>query len=813
MADTKNNITTSFKVDISNLKSGISEANRQIKLANAEFKAAASSLDFMADSADGIRTKLDQLTKVLDAQESILSAYEKQLELTVKEQGEGSKAADDLRIKIANQQAAINDTKKQLKEYNDKLDDAENGMEDGAKAADDLGDNMEQAGKDAKDASKGFTVMKGVLADLAATAIKAVVSGLKDMGKAAIDAYKSFDKGADNIIKATGATGEEAQELKKAYANVSKSIVADAEDIGDAMGDVNTRFGFTGSELEKATTKFLKFSEITGSDAVSSIDAVARAIESAGLSYNDYGKLLDEIAKASQASGVSVDKVADGLTKYGAQMRALGFDTEDTIAMFAQWEKAGVNTESVFAGLSKAAMNWSKEGKDAKTEFAKLLADIKKAPNATKAAEIATKKLGKAGLELADAAYSGRLDFADFAKAIKASGGTVDDTFEATQDATDKFELAMQGLKTEVAQVIGELLDKYGADIEKAIQGITQLLSALIPKVAEIIGFIVDHWQIIGALAGTIAAVFTAIKVGTAVTAAFNAVLAANPITLIVLAIAALVAAIIGLVTHFEEFTAFFAGIWETIKEIAQTAIDAIVGFFQAGWEAIKIAWSAVTDFFAGIWDGIKKAFSAVGDWFKGIFQGAWDGIKNIWSNVIIFFSSLWSKIQSIFDGVGNFFRGVFEGAKNIVSNIIDAMVNVIKTPINWIIKGINGFIWGLNHIKIPDWIPGVGGYGINIGYLSELKRGGVLERGQVGLLEGDGAEAVVPLENNKAWISATAEAMKQALQSEGVLGGSAAAAGQNITFNQYNTSPKALSRLDIYRNTQNQLNYAKGAL
>ena len=142
-------------------------------------------------------------------------------------------------------------------------------------------------------------------------------------------------------------------------------------------------------------------------------------------------------------------------------------------------------------------------------------------------------------------------------------------------------------------------------------------------------------------------------------------------------------------------------------------------------------------------------------------------------------------------------------------------MTEIVKAPINFLIRGLNKFIDQLNKIQIPDWVPGVGGYGLDIPRINELERGGVLKRGQIGFLEGNGAEAVVPLENNAAWINATAQAMKQALESEGIIAGaaSAPAAGQGIVFNQYNNSPKALSRLDIYRATQNQLNFARGTI
>ena len=102
-----------------------------------------------------------------------------------------------------------------------------------------------------------------------------------------------------------------------------------------------------------------------------------------------------------------------------------------------------------------------------------------------------------------------------------------------------------------------------------------------------------------------------------------------------------------------------------------------------------------------------------------------------------------------------------------------------------------------------------------NVPQIPQLARGGILEKGQVGLLEGNGAEAVVPLENNAKWIAATARALKQSLYNEGVIGAKNVSSG-GITNNYYNytqnnTSPKSLSRLDIYRQTKNQLRFATG--
>lgn len=839
MPGAQNETTTKFKVDISDLKKGISEANREIKLANSEFKAASAGLDNWAKSADGVSAKITSLEKTLSAQTKILDAYQTELEAVKKEYGENSKEAQELQIKINNQQAAINGTEKELRNYRqtlETLEAAENGAADGAedqtKATKELGGSLQDAKKDAKDASEGFTVMKGVLADLAATAIKSVVSGLKDIGKEAMNAWTAYDDGIDTIIKATGATGDAVAAFEESFVNVSKRIVGDSGTIGATIGELNTRFGFTGQELEDATVAFLQFSEITGSDTVGAVQNVSKALTSAGLDASEYGRVLDALAVAGQASGISVDKIADGLNKYGAQTRALGLDMDQVIALFAQFELAGVNTESALAGITKASATWQKEGKNAANEFKKEILLIESAPTAAIAAERAIAAFGtKAGPELADAVQSGRFAFDDFTQTVKDSAGAVERTFEETQDAPDKLALSIQSLKTDLAQTTNEVMQELAPELESALKDISKILkNDIIPAVKDFISFILKNktpiitaiasitaglvaMKVAGAL-GAIISSFRAFKAAqdgaTASQWLLNAAMNANPIGIIIGLITALVAAFAILWNNCEGFREFWITLWQMICDAASAAWEAIVGFFTTAWEAITTLFSRAGEFFAGVWEGIKSAFSAVGNWFSEKFTEAWENIKSVFSGIGEWFDDRWTDIQNVFRNIGTWFSKVFEGAKEKIGMIWHGVTSVIKAPVNALIDLLNLFIGALNHIKIPDWVPKIGGYGINIPLIPKLARGGILEKGQWGLLEGDGAEAVVPLENNKKWIAATARDLKATLQAQGVLpaGGRG---GTVYNFTQNNTSPKALSRLEIYRQTKNQLNFAKG--
>ena len=136
----------------------------------------------------------------------------------------------------------------------------------------------------------------------------------------------------------------------------------------------------------------------------------------------------------------------------------------------------------------------------------------------------------------------------------------------------------------------------------------------------------------------------------------------------------------------------------------------------------------------------------------------------------------------------------------------------------NAVIKAMNFVIRGLNKvaIDIPDWVPGVGGkhFGFNIGEIPELAKGGILRKGQVGLLEGRGDEAVVPLEQNKAWIKSIADELIDALNIRvGANGASALSNNKQMNFTQNIYAPKQPSRIELYRQTRNLLNYASATL
>ena len=245
-----------------------------------------------------------------------------------------------------------------------------------------------------------------------------------------------------------------------------------------------------------------------------------------------------------------------------------------------------------------------------------------------------------------------------------------------------------------------------------------------------------------------------------------------------------------------------FSDMWDDLTSIFADIGTWFKEKFDEALSNIKSVFGSIGTWFSNRWSDIKNVFISIPAWFKGKFDSAVSNVKSAFSGIGSWFSSIWDAVKAPFKKASEWFGGIF-----------DAVKEAIKAPLNWIIDAINVVIRGLNKlsIDIPDWVPGVGGqtWGVNISEIKHLAKGGVLRKGQLGLLEGSGAEAVVPLDQNKKWIRATARDMKLALETDGVITGKGSVT--NYNFTQNNTSPKPLNRLEIYRQTKNQFNYYMG--
>lgn len=195
----------------------------------------------------------------------------------------------------------------------------------------------------------------------------------------------------------------------------------------------------------------------------------------------------------------------------------------------------------------------------------------------------------------------------------------------------------------------------------------------------------------------------------------------------------------------------------EPVKKAFDTAWKAISGFASSAWDAIKKVWNVVSGWFNDkIISPVSKIFSSMWDSLKNGASKAWSGIKSVFSSCAEFFRSTfetaWKKVKDVFSTGGKIFDGIKEGIVSAFTSIVNAIIRGVNKVVAVPFKGINDVLDKLRSFEILEMKPFKGIGSITVPKIPELARGGILKRGQMGLLEGDGAEAVVPLEKNTEW-------------------------------------------------------------
>ncbi len=184
-----------------------------------------------------------------------------------------------------------------------------------------------------------------------------------------------------------------------------------------------------------------------------------------------------------------------------------------------------------------------------------------------------------------------------------------------------------------------------------------------------------------------------------------------------------------------------------------------------------------IVERFKLIWQAISPVVEAIIDFLipavKAGFENLIDMVKHTVSTIV----SLARSIVQILTGVLDFILGIFtgdwerawNGIKEIFAGVINGIVGVAEAGINGIITSINGVLKGANAIKIPDWVPGLGGKGINIPLIPKLDipklaAGGIVDQPTLAMVGERGREAVVPLENNTGWMDTLAQKVTAAI-------------------------------------------------
>lgn len=482
-------------------------------------------------------------------------------------------------------------------------------------------------------------------------------------------------------------------------------------------------------------------------DAAGAMDAIDKGSAKVGISkqaYQEWSYVLGQ-------NGMDVSKLEVGMKTLVSAMDGAAAGTE--------------SAQEKFDALGLSVYDSNGKLKDQETMLQETLYALADMENGTEKARLATELFGKSGVEMMPMLNGGSEGMADLTarahdlglvmsdEAVTAGvvlGDTMDDVKQSFGALGNQLGVGFMPIIQSVLDLILENIPTIHTMFNQLAPVLTGLLEGILPSlfslVESLLPVLFDLLEaiipIIVSVVQTILPVFVSLiemllpPIVQIVTALLPPLLGLlGPILDLLNPILALLQPILDLaVSILSPLAELITGLLTPLISIVSKVIEVALIPLQAHFTTLSgLLSGTVNAAFGLIMNGvntIKGIFSGLITFVSGVFTGNW---RKAWSGVSKIFSSIWEGIKGAF-----------------------------KIPINWIIDGINSFIRGLNKLKIPDWVPGVGGYGIRISTIPRLYEGAVLERGQTGFLEGNGAEAVVPLHNNKKWISAVANDMAE---------------------------------------------------
>lgn len=480
-----------------------------------------------------------------------------------------------------------------------------------------------------------------------------------------------FQEAYNNIIGATGATGDALDGLKKDF---KATLAGGPEGFGDvsvAIGELNTRLGLTGKPLQDVTRQMLDLSRITGSDVKSTIVDTTRLFGDWGIATKDQAATLDKLFQATKDSGIGLGELSKSVVQFGAPLRQLGFSFDQSVGIFEKWHKEGVNTTTVMSGMRTMLGKVAKAGKDPVKSFKEITAQIKNAGTAGEANAIALKNFGaRAAGDMAAAIREGRFEIDDFVKSLKNSDGSIKDV----SDRTKTFQQKMDELKNRGFVAIEPIATKF--------LDLTLRMAGALASASDWAGRHTTTVKVLAVVIGTLAAVVLtagiaiktyelATKVARAATLLWqgamwllNAAFLANPIVGVTLLIVAIGAAVVLAYRKFDTFRAIVNGAW---------------GVLKSGFNWIKSNWPLLLAILTGPFGlavfGIVKHFDAIVSFAKGVPGRIKDGIGKVTGTLVSVGEDL---VKGMIDGLKNGSTWLY---REIKTYLVDKPKHLITHP------------------------------------------------------------------------------------------------------------------------------------
>lgn len=580
----------------------------------------------------------------------------------------------------------------------------------------------------------------------------AAVTGL---GTAAVTTAASFESSMSQVQATMGITKDSMSTVNGQSVNTMNTLSELAKKMGSETAfsasecaealNYLALAGYDTEQMCNTLPTVLNLAAAGGIDLASASDMVTDAMSALGMGVDEAETMVDQMAKTASTTNTSVAQLGEGILTIGATAKTVKGGTAElntALGILAnngiKGAEGGTHLRNIILSLQnptdKAAASMEQLGVDVydsqgnMRSLNDILGDLNKSMDGMTSAEksnIISNIFNKTDLSSVNALLANTgSTWDDLQQSITNSGGAAqqmaDTQLDNLQGQLTILKSALEGL----AISFGELLMPAIKSIVTAVQGFVDKLNSMdegTKKVIVTIGLIVAAIGpvliVIGKVVSAVGTIMTIVPkvagvINTVKTAfaALNTTMLANPIVLIIAAIAALVAAFIYLWNNCDGFRQFWIDLWENVKQVAITVWNAIKDFFSAVWEGIKTIFSTV-------FEVIKTLVTTYFNLYKTIIETVFNTVKTVittvWNAIKGIFTTVFNVIKTIFTTYFNIYKTIVQTVLNVIKTVITNVWNVIKTTITTVLNAIKTVfttIWNAIKTIISAVVSGIKG-------------------------------------------------------------------------------------------------------
>lgn len=591
----------------------------------------------------------------------------------------------------------------------------------------------------AKKSGDGFTVLKGILANLATAGIAVAAGAVKDFCGQVVEIGKTFESSMSKVSALSGATGEDLATLEAKARELGATTTFSASQAADALGYMALA-GWDTQQMLDGVGSVLTLAQAGEMELAAASDLVTDYLSAFNMEASETARMVDVLAYAQANANTTVEGLGMAFKNCAANANAAGMDVETTSAAIAMMANQGLKGSEAGTALNAVLRDMTAKMEDGAIaigdqsiavmdaegnyrDFTDILRDVQAATDgmgeAEKAAALQSTFTADSIKGLNLMLNAGADEMSGFREELYGCAGTAEETAKTMTDnlggdiaamgsALEELSLKIydylqEPLRSAVQFITGTVVpgiegfmawlttgtqqfDEFGNVVGETASPIQQAISTLqdmVPVLAAVGGALLAYKTY--SLAVTAAEKARAVVTGVVdkATALLNGTMRLNPIGIVITLIGALVAAFVYLWNTSEEFRNFWIGVWEAVKAAVQPLAD---------WMMANVITPLVSNF-----QEFQGVFSALWDAIVGAVMSAWEQIAPIVQAGMLV-------LQTIIEAVMPVVQTIWSSCWGVISAVATAVWNAISNTVSTVMGVIQGIIQVVTGIISGDW-------------------------------------------------------------------------------------------------------------